>query len=492
MDVSRRWFIGGAASFGAFGGCRFFRSSSFRAGGSPVLRFGVISDIHVIAENLDDVYEGNTATLEKTLDWFDAQGADAVLIAGDMADAGLVSQLRCVADAWNKYFPGNRSLRDGRRVEKLFIYGNHDWEGQNYSNRIFGRESKNLSPDHIRVNGMKETWEEVFEEDYSPIYMKNVKGYSFIGQHWDSQGWNANCKFELLPPFLDKVRGALDPELPFFYFQHPHPKDTCYGPWIWGHDTGIVTKALSAYPNAIAFSGHSHAPLTDERSIWQGAFTSVGTASLRYVSSLHDEHGGRKTAPAVAPGELGKSVPAGMTYKGLSQISARHGMLWSVYDDCITVARREFLTGLSLGDDWVMPLPVAEPRPFAFSQSARRFRAPEFVEGAELKAVRTKTKGKGDNDKEIAIVKVAVPPAKPDEKARCRSYRFEFRGEDGGKPFIAYGAPEGVSHSLSHKKARVYSFYDFNMGDLPKGKLAISVVPLNCFGAEGAKLEVSI
>ena len=48
----------------------------------------------------------------------------------------------------------------------------------------------------------------------------------------------------------------------------------------WGHDKGIATKTLSNYPNAIAFSGHSHYSLTDERSIWQGAFTSIGQSSL--------------------------------------------------------------------------------------------------------------------------------------------------------------------------------------------------------------------
>ena len=35
----------------------------------------------------------------------------------------------------------------------------------------------------------------------------------------------------------------LDPSRPFFYVQHPHLKDTCYGPWAWGHDKGAATKA---------------------------------------------------------------------------------------------------------------------------------------------------------------------------------------------------------------------------------------------------------
>ena len=52
MDISRRnFFIGGAAfaSLGAFGGNRFMLAASgFKAGGRPRLRFGVLSDIHIL------------------------------------------------------------------------------------------------------------------------------------------------------------------------------------------------------------------------------------------------------------------------------------------------------------------------------------------------------------------------------------------------------------------------------------------------------------
>jgi hypothetical protein len=105
----------------------------------------------------------------------------------------------------------------------------------------------------------------------------------------------------------------IDPSLPFFYVQHPHLKDTCYGPWAWGHDAGITTKTLSAYPNAIAFSGHSHYSLTDERTIWQGAFTSVGTGSFRAMpvmrSSAH-RASSRKPGSSIASCSAWRAAPA--------------------------------------------------------------------------------------------------------------------------------------------------------------------------------------
>jgi hypothetical protein len=52
MNISRRNFLIGGASFaslGAFGGNRFRRAAAgFKAGGRPRLRFGVLSDIHIL------------------------------------------------------------------------------------------------------------------------------------------------------------------------------------------------------------------------------------------------------------------------------------------------------------------------------------------------------------------------------------------------------------------------------------------------------------
>ena len=47
MDVSRRFFIGGAAAFGAFGGNRLVHAAAKLAAGTPNVTFGVVSDIHI-------------------------------------------------------------------------------------------------------------------------------------------------------------------------------------------------------------------------------------------------------------------------------------------------------------------------------------------------------------------------------------------------------------------------------------------------------------
>ena len=111
VNISRRWFIGGAASFGAFGGCRFFSGSGF-ASGTPNVKFGVVSDIHISCHSKPGDLEttaNNELTFVRTLEWFRDQGVDGVVVAGDMADQGIIRQLEYVAEAWNRVFPGDRA-----------------------------------------------------------------------------------------------------------------------------------------------------------------------------------------------------------------------------------------------------------------------------------------------------------------------------------------------------------------------------------------------
>ncbi len=67
---------------------------------------------------------------------------------------------------------------------------------------------------------------------------------------------------------------------PIFVFQHPHLTDTVYGSINWGEDD--IIAILADYPQVIDFSGHSHAPINDPRSIHQKYLTSLNTGSLSY------------------------------------------------------------------------------------------------------------------------------------------------------------------------------------------------------------------
>ena len=391
FNVSRRLFLASAAASGA-------RFLSAAPGGESHLRLGVLSDIHIFDEKQVPVFE-------RALEFFRDRKADGVIIAGDMADRGLVDQLELVGKAWFKVFPENRRP-DGQPIEKLFVYGNHDVQGHGY-----GDTPKKLAekyPDeatraaHRIVTDRKAVWERVFKEPWTGVYAKQVKGYTFIGSHWGYE--------KELEAFLkaNEAKLGLKGKKPFFYAQHPHPGDTVQGPWAWGHDRGVATRALSAYPNAVAFSGHSHYSLTDERCVWQGAFTSIGTSSLSYIFAQYWRENGESHDNVL------------MQMPTLPEHLGKQGMLVSVYDDRMVIERREFVTGHSLGDDWVVPLPAGTGAgSFAYGEQAKRKVAPEFASDAKVAVSFV-----DDENKDIGrAVQLDCPRA--EERGGCRVFDYE-------------------------------------------------------------------
>lgn len=497
---SRRWFIGGLTSFGAFGGARMLCAApGVFSGRKPRLSFGVMSDVHLrVGPDGTGLQKGyGTDTLDTAFAWFRDQGADAVMIAGDMADKGCVAELEALAAAWYRAFPDD-AAPDGRRVERLFVYGNHDWEGFKY-----GDYMKKIYPDgnelakHILRTDMKGSWERIFHEPYSPVYRKDVRGYTFIGAHWTSDCCRGADERGVagVEEFFSANARAIDPSRPFFYFQHPHPRNTCYGPWAWGRDNGGATRALSAHPGAIAFSGHSHYSLTDERSIWQGDFTSVGTSSMRYTSMPYQSRPPRGYENAAAPAAREYDPYKVMGRLGTSD--GRQGMLVKVFDDCVTFTRREFVYGGSLGDDWVLPLPSAEPRPFDFARRAAASRAPQFPAGAKVsvrKVVARNRGGKAAGGATVEAVEkdaweVRFPAANAVAGARPLEYEVTAEPKTGEKA-VRHVVAQGFNMPVGDGRAQGESFCVIAADSLPQGvDIRFSVRPLNSLGKAGGEIR---
>ena len=413
MNLSRRSFIGGAAAAGVAAGCPVLRlAAAYAPSRAPKMSFGVVSDIHVrIAPDGNGMRESHDCrAFIHALEWFRDQKVDAVMVAGDLADTGLVKELEAVAAAWWKVFPGNKAP-DGRRVERIFITGNHDWDAYTYDGEVF---VKKLYPDEAELGrnllcrDLKGCWERIMQEPYVPIYRKDVKGYSFVGAHWQDVPCHPKCEtaFRHVPKWFEENGAKLDPSRPFFYCQHAHLQNTVYGPWAWGHDSGETTAALMAFPNAVAFSGHSHYSLTDDRSIWQGGFTSLGTASLRACalpggelqpeSGYENAWGGQNAFKAMDP------LPE----------TSRQGMLVRVFDDCIAFTRRDFSIDRMLGGDWVMPLPAAKSKVFAFETRRAKERPPAFAAGATLAVAKVEARNRGGKAKVNGVKKVVPQETK--------------------------------------------------------------------------------
>ena len=470
--LSRRGFIGGGAAF--FVAAGMGHSACGDAGGAR-LRVGILSDIHIVND------EHSCDDFEKALKYFRDRKVDAVLIAGDMADNGIESQLRRVGDTWRRVFPGNK-LPDGGRVEKVFVTGNHDVEGWSYGYAKKLGITKETHPEEILSLHMAESWKRIFDEDYSPIYIKDVKGYKFVGAHF-----NSFSKPGAVAAFLEALRADLTGDKPFFYTQHYHPRATCSAPWTWGQDVGESTRALAAFPNAVAFTGHSHTPLTDDRTLWRGAFTSVGTASLRYLIPF----GGRENSRIFGAKDVGTQQ---MPFLGCAD--GHHGQLMTVYDDRLVLERRDFENDLPAGPDWVVPLPASAE---SFAERAKKCAVPEFPAGTEVKLKRIS----GTNRAKKPVEQIAVSfPNVLGVMGGARAFDFEVNVEavdvDCAKTWMAkrvysphfYWAPE-------KDDLEVTCLFALSELPAPNGKLEIrrgrrfrfAVAPANCYGAQGRAIR---
>ena len=174
----------------------------------------------------------------------------------------------------------------------------------------------------------------------------------------------------------------------------------------------------------------------------------------------------------------------------------RQGMLVSVYDDRIVFARREFVYDTSLGEDWVLPLPAAESKPFAFAEHAKKIGVPEFEAGSKLSVKKTRRKSRGysrGNKKIPSVVKdvyeISFPAAKVVASARVMDYEISAVPKAGGETVVRYVVPEGFNMSVSDKRTSAPVKCLIAIDQLPpEGTFRFEVRPRNSFGKAGAAI----
>ena len=249
--ISRIDFLRGTLAslgFSMLGGPLFAAPSGWKPGGKPNLVFGVVSDTH-----LKTSHSGKgpgrswpTKYFEAALRYFRDANVDAVVHCGDMAHRGQTREIEFHAEVWRKVFPKNRAP-DGHVVEKLFVTGNHDVAGSGYDDFV-----AKIYPDpavrskHVFATDKSGSWQHIWGEKYEPVWHKVVKGYHFVGRHWDVPE-----KEEV--KFLErnaKLLGEGGPKRPFFLLSHVRPH-------------AALSKAMKRFDNAVGFHGHWHISATN-------------------------------------------------------------------------------------------------------------------------------------------------------------------------------------------------------------------------------------
>ncbi|MDD6030114.1 MAG: SUMF1/EgtB/PvdO family nonheme iron enzyme [Kiritimatiellae bacterium] len=427
---------------------------------TPPLRVGVLADVHVTHAATDGSRHANSDYyLKLAFRQFKARGVDAVVIAGDIANTGLRSELKVTGDAWREVFPGNRD-DSGRPVEKVFVYGNHD---------VLGPQDGTAADDRYVQTDRAAAWREAFDEDYSDVYVKDVKGYKFVGVHWGKEAVES-------PAFLAAHASELAGAKPFFHVQHPHPRNTVFGSWAWGADGGNSTTALSAFTNAVSISGHSHYPFTDGHALWQGSFTALCPASLCYTGLPY----GR---------ENGEARSGEVKHQAQMSTDGHHAMIFNVYADRIVVERWDVAHAERVDADWTIPLPVtAGNMPWTFAAQAAREVAPEFPEGAVAKLSWKENQPRRDGVLEHQFYATFPAALRGPDPARVQEYIVETVVQGSTVDYVAK-TKRVFADRYFLAPGRIGETGSCTVGsreDIPSGaRLHFRVTPVGPFGTAG-------
>ncbi len=211
---------------------------------TPAVRFVVCSDTHNRNDNV-------AAMINRCYELYDNDpvysGIDVFVFCGDMTSVGGNGDMDHFKAALDENIKGD--------TLSLVLLGNHEMKNSkadDYFTELFGVEPNQ----HITVNGFH----------FISVSNSYERAFSFSDVSWASKE-------------TDKAIEDT-PELPVFTFQHPHNFGTVYGSTVWS--TPLIDTAWNGKSNVVNFSGHSHYPINDPRSIWQGSYTALGCGGMNY------------------------------------------------------------------------------------------------------------------------------------------------------------------------------------------------------------------
>ena len=211
----------------------------------PTVRLVIFTDTHNENDNVADAIDTAYTLFEKDDTY---KGVDAFYCLGDFSSIGEEDAYKAYTDTLKAHLK--------KETPCITIHGNHEFKDPKY----------------------KEYFEKYF--GYAPDNVQTINGFSCIA----FSGERSLTEWTFTPKSLKWFSNAVDDASrnangkAVFVFQHPHPWGTVYGSSVWGDPQ--INIALNGHSNVVDFSGHSHFPMNDPRSINQTTYTAVGCGAL--------------------------------------------------------------------------------------------------------------------------------------------------------------------------------------------------------------------
>lgn len=432
MKISRRTFIGGTAAVGA---CSAFGIP----GTGRIARIGHMTDTHVVGKI------ESFARVRMALELFKAKGVEMIINNGDIADRHIPEAYRLYRKVTDEVFPDASA-----RPREVFAYAWHDQFGHQ---RATGAAPKDYSAAFENVR------KELRASD--PVVCDFVwKGLPFVvmSEFTGSPGFPTWEEYEKT---VARVC-ASNPGKPVFVVDHVPPAGTTYHCWFWGNVK--CRKILNKFPQVVSLSGHVHGSLANERMIWQGEFTAINAGCLQMWDGF---------------------LPGSQTNRKKERKSYAVLVL-DVYPDRLVAFRHDVRDGSEVGPAWVVPLPfVAATAPYRAGAHERKFKIPQFAEGASLSLA---AKGSPAEGFELTVPET-MADGKPPYNYRVRMQRKDSAGE--WKTFARDDLMAEFWKAAKERDGKIVHF--LHAGFFAEGEaFRVAVTPMDFFYREGKALYADV
>ncbi|MDS0528154.1 metallophosphoesterase [Clostridium sp. SHJSY1] len=261
------------------------------------IRFSVISDIHISLYKLQEIERLNEVF--STMYSLDPR-MKAIAIVGDLTDNGFELEYNTVKSIIDK----NKKSE----TELIASMGNHEGNTASLFKEITGKNPK----ENLIING---------------YHFITISPHSSEEEYGGS---TYNLDEEWLKKQLDEATKE-NPKKPIFVFMHHGIKNTVCGTDLW--NTNDLSEIFNNYPQVIHFSGHSHYPLNDPKSIYQNTFTALNTSTISYFELDQDMMYG--------------SIPP-------NSRNASQMMVVEVEGSVVKIKRLDLLSRKYIGPDWII------------------------------------------------------------------------------------------------------------------------------------------
>ena len=212
----------------------------------PTVRLIVFTDTHNENDNVADMVDTSYALFDGDPVY---AGVDGFIGLGDFSSVGFEPDYANYADTLRAHVREETAL--------INIHGNHEFKNVDEYRDLF-----------IKYFG------------HDPNTVTEINGFSciaFSGERGITEWTFTPDSLKWLSAAIDEAEQKADGKA-IFVFNHPHPWGTVYGSTVWGDPE--LNFVLNGHTAVVDFSGHSHFPLNDPRSINQASYTAVGCGAM--------------------------------------------------------------------------------------------------------------------------------------------------------------------------------------------------------------------